>query len=96
MATDRGRIVRADQRVVDSEPPTRVRWAQELDGTPFARILRNAQTAVLLEPSSQGTRVTVELDQRLRGMARFGGFMVRRAARRQLDQALDGLERLHV
>jgi hypothetical protein len=29
--------------------------------------------------------------QKLRGKSRYGGFMARRAARRQLDSALDGL-----
>ena len=32
-------------------------------------------------------------DYKLRGSSRFGGFMVRRATRRQLDEALDGLGR---
>ena len=40
-----------------------------------------------------GTRVTVSMHQRLRGINRFGGFLVRRASRRVLDEALDGLER---
>jgi len=96
MATDRGRFVRADHRVVESVRPRAMRWVQDLADTPFAKILRDAQTSVALEPVDGGTRVTVALDQRLRGMARFGGFMVSRAARRQLDEALDGLERLHV
>jgi hypothetical protein len=33
------------------------------------------------------------LRQSPRGWARFGGFMLRRAARRQLDEALDGMAR---
>ena len=36
------------------------------------------------------------LVQRLRGMARFGIVMVRRAGGRRLDEALDGLERIAV
>jgi carbon monoxide dehydrogenase subunit G len=56
----------------------------------------SAETEVRLEPDGTGaTRVTISTDQRLRGMARFGGFMMRRATRRSLDSALEGLETLH-
>ena len=34
----------------------------------------------------------ITLHQRMRGLSRLGGFMVRRATRRILDEALDGLE----
>ena len=48
------------------------------------------------KPEGDGsTRVTLEQEQKLRGMARLGGVMVRRAARRALDGALEGLESLH-
>jgi len=40
------------------------------------------------------TRVAITLAQRLRGLGLLGGFMVRSAARKQLDGALDGLEAL--
>jgi len=50
---------------------------------------------VRLEPAAAGTRVTLELRQRLRGSARLGAFLVRRAARRQLDDALTRLAELH-
>jgi hypothetical protein len=39
-----------------------------------------------------GTRVTLELSQRARGWSRFGGVLLRRAAGKELDGALDGLE----
>jgi hypothetical protein len=38
--------------------------------------------------------VTIELRQALNGVSRFGGYMVRRAARATLDEALNGLERI--
>ena len=39
--------------------------------------------------------MTIELRQAPAGFfARFGGFMVRRAAAHTLDEALDGLERI--
>jgi hypothetical protein len=37
--------------------------------------------------------VEIELSQRGRRMARFGSFMLRRAARKELDGALDALAR---
>jgi hypothetical protein len=39
--------------------------------------------------------VTIELRQTLNGFfSRFGGYMVRRAAAKTIDEALDGLERI--
>jgi carbon monoxide dehydrogenase subunit G len=96
LRTDKGRAIRADFRVVQSRRPEIRRWRQEVDGTPFEGILVSAETEVRLEPAGgEATRVTLSAEQKLRGMARFGGFMVRRATRRSLDGALDGLERLH-
>ncbi len=94
MHTKKGRGVRADQRVEESEAPRVRRWSQELEGTPFARLLDEAVTEVSLKPEEGGTRVTIELRRRLRGMSKLGGFLFRRAARRQLDEALEGLERI--
>ena len=70
-----------------------MRWRQELAGTPFERLLREALTVVELEPREGGTEVSIEVTQRLRGWSRFGGFLFRRAARAQLDEALAGLQR---
>jgi uncharacterized protein YndB with AHSA1/START domain len=96
LATDKGKAVKADFVVLDREAPTRWRWAQELVGTPFERILATSVTEIVLEPSTDGrrTRVTVSREQTLRGLARFGSFMVTRASARQLDEALGGLEAL--
>ena len=94
LSTDRGRMVRTDQRVLESVAPRRRTWTQQLADTPFARILREARTTVVLDPEGSGTRVSLELRQGLRGMSRLGGFMVARAARRQLDSAFEGLERI--
>jgi carbon monoxide dehydrogenase subunit G len=96
LATDRGRSVRADFRVVDVREGTLLRFEQEVGGTPFARILRSAQTTIRVEPAEDhgGTRVVLEQRQRLRGVAALGGFLVRRATRRILREALDALERM--
>jgi uncharacterized protein YndB with AHSA1/START domain len=96
LRTDKGRAIRADFRVLQSQRPQLRRWRQEVEGTPFEGILEWSETEVRLEPAGDaGTRVTLQQDQKLRGLARFGGFMARRASRRSLDTALDGLETLH-
>jgi uncharacterized protein YndB with AHSA1/START domain len=96
LVTDKGRSVRADFRVLESSAPEVRRFCQEVEGSPFERLLRSAETTIrLAADGAGGTRVTVEIRQRLRGMGTFGGFMVRRATRRVADEALDGLERLH-
>lgn len=99
--TRKGRAVRMDFELLASEPPGpggippgRRAWEQELEGTPFERVLGEAVTEVMLEPAHPGTLVTIALSQRLRGYSRTGGFMLRRATRRRLDEALDGLEAL--
>jgi uncharacterized protein YndB with AHSA1/START domain len=97
LGTDKGRSVRADFRVIESRAPEVRRWAQEVAGTPFERLLRSAETEVRLEPSGGGdaTRVTLTVRQQLRGVGALGGFMVRRATRGQADEALAALARLH-
>jgi uncharacterized protein YndB with AHSA1/START domain len=96
LRTDKGRAIRADFRVTQSRRPELRRWRQEVAGTPFEGILEWSETEIRLEPDGDaGTRVTLEQEQKLRGLARFGGFMARRAARQSLDTALDGLETLH-
>jgi uncharacterized protein YndB with AHSA1/START domain len=91
LKSPRGRSVRADYTRVYSDPPNRLVWRQEVEQTPFERFLREAVTGVLLSPEGAGTRVELRFVQKLRGLARLGGFMARRAAARQLDEALAGL-----
>jgi carbon monoxide dehydrogenase subunit G len=95
LSTQDGRSLRADFRVVDSRAPERRAWEQELAGTPFERVFAAASTEIKLLPDGEGTRVTVVVRQQVRGSARLGGFMVRRATGRVLDEALDALEALH-
>lgn len=98
-------VVRADEFTHE------LRWCQRVAGTPFARVLSSAQTDVRLAPAAErpasavgevtpsagaGTEVTLELRQTLSGFfPRFGGYLVRRAARATLEEALDGLERIY-
>jgi uncharacterized protein YndB with AHSA1/START domain len=95
LATKDGRSLRADFRVTDSRAPERRAWRQEVEGTPFERVFAASSTEVKLLPEGEGTRVTLVMRQQLRGSARMGGFMVRRATGRVLDEALQALEALH-
>lgn len=91
--TKRGKPVRADFRIVTSEPPWRIAWEQELAGTPFERVLNELVTEIVLESVPEGTRVTIAESQKLRGYSRTGGFLMRRATANKLAEALQGLER---
>jgi uncharacterized protein YndB with AHSA1/START domain len=93
---DRGASVRADFSRVGEEPERRLVWRQELAGSPFERFMRAARTELSLEPlpGRDATEVELRSVQRLRGLARLGGPMVRRATARRLEEALDGLERI--
>jgi uncharacterized protein YndB with AHSA1/START domain len=96
MRSDKGAQVRADFRIGQRNKPRIVEWEQELEGTPFARLLRRAATTVTLEGrDDETTRVQIALEQRLQGISRFGGFVVKRAARKQLDAALAALMALY-
>jgi uncharacterized protein YndB with AHSA1/START domain len=110
MTTSRGKVVRADFDLIETDAAGRsLTWSQRVEGTPFARLLRSAETVVELAPAGgaagfpgdegawapSSTVVTIELRQALTGFfPRFGGFMVRRAAAATLEEALDGLERI--
>lgn len=108
LKTAKGKLVRADftlTAAVQSQERTqtpsadaarRLLWVQQLEGSPFARLLASAETEVWLAPrDGASTEVTIELRQTMTGVfPRFGGYMVRRAAAATLDEALDGLERI--
>ena len=95
MRTKKGRTIRADFHIVDSDRPRRFIWTQDLPGTPFERFLALNETEALLEAADGGTRVTLTSRQKLRGLSRIGGgFMLKRATKKQLDEALSALEGL--
>lgn len=94
LQTSAGRNVRADFRCLYSKEPSAYGWEQEVEDSPFAKVFRSAETRIELSESDGGTLVSLETQQRLRGMSRFGGFMMKRATRTQLDVALDSLEGL--
>lgn len=94
MMSSRGRAVRSDFTRVETDAPRRMLWRQEVDESPFERLLSESTIEIALEPDGDDrTRVRLTADQSLRGKTRFGGMMVRRATRRNLDDALDGLKR---
>src|SRR6478735_5572161 len=90
--SSRGRAVRFDWSRVYVQAPDRIVWRQELDQTPFERFMRESVTGVILKPAGESTKVELRIVRKLRGLARFGGIQMRRAVRRELDAALDGLQ----
>jgi uncharacterized protein YndB with AHSA1/START domain len=93
--THRGHTVRADFHVLESDPPRSRTWQQEVVGTPFERVLTESIIEVQLEPAGeQATSVTLVHQQKLKGYSRTGGFLLRRATRGKLDEALDGLAQI--
>lgn len=95
LSSPRGKAVRADYTLVESEALARLVWRQEVEESPFERILRESVTELELERQGAGlTKVSLTVRHRPRGFARFGFVQLRLAAIRQLEGALDGLEGL--
>jgi uncharacterized protein YndB with AHSA1/START domain len=93
--TRRGRPVRLDFTVIESEPPRLRAWTQELAGTPFERLLSSWTTRITLAPEgADGSLVTLEEHQQLRGSLRAGLLLQRRPAVRRVESALTALARL--
>lgn len=67
----KGKIVRADFKLVDTPEPWRIVWSQQVENTPFERVLKSAQTDIRIADGhgSHGplTVVTIELRQTLQG-----------------------------
>lgn len=95
LRSDRGRTIRADNRLTELAEPVTIGWEQEIAGTPFERVMSFSGTTIRLSPAADGaTTVELERRQQMKGMSRFGGFMIRRATGRVLDGALDALAEL--
>jgi uncharacterized protein YndB with AHSA1/START domain len=94
LTSPKGKAVRADFTRLEAAEPRRLVWRQELEATPFERILTEATTSLELSGAGDGTRVRLALDQRPRGWARLAPFQFRAAGKRQVEGALEGLERL--
>ena len=94
LTSAKGKAVRADYTRVTASEPERLVWRQELEATPFERILVEATTSLELTSEDGATRVVLELDQKPRGWARLAPLQFRSAGKRQVEGALEGLERL--
>ncbi|MFZ2114635.1 MAG: SRPBCC family protein [Solirubrobacteraceae bacterium] len=75
-----GKIVRADFKLLEQVDRQRIVWSQQVENTPFARVLRSAETEITLAGASGGpaeghrehpsaTEVTIELRQELQGFS---------------------------
>lgn len=93
LETEKGKGLRADFHCTGSTNGERYAWEQSVEGTPFERILRASTLEIGLRPDGTGTQVTLTAEEALRGLSRLGGTMMRSAARRRLDEALEGIER---
>ena len=93
LETRNGKPVRADYRCTEATRNERLVWEQQIEGTPFEKFLRAAAVEIRVTPADNGSTVTLEGRQSLRGLSRFGGGpMVRRATGRSLDEALANVE----
>ena len=91
LASDSGKPVRADYTRTRAEEPGLLEWQQELAETPFERFLSEARVRIQMGERQDGTTVEITSVERLRGLSRLGGFMVRRATGKRLDEALERL-----
>jgi uncharacterized protein YndB with AHSA1/START domain len=95
MRTKKGKDVRADFRIVELEAPAVLRFAQDIEGTPFEGFLTSLETTIETEPAGDGTKVTLSTRVKPKGISRLGGgTMLKAATKKQFDEALDALEGL--
>jgi uncharacterized protein YndB with AHSA1/START domain len=95
LRSDRGTQVRADYSGGVTLAGERFEWDQQLAGTPFERILRSARVLIDVKGAGDPERRSLVLltsQERLRGLSRLGAPMMRSAAKRRLDEALENLE----
>ena len=52
--TPKGRTLRADYTLLESDHPRRLRWRHEVEESPFERILASSVTELELEPAGGG------------------------------------------
>jgi len=89
-----GRGIRADQILEASEPGRLRRWALVVPGSPFERIVSASVTEARVAPAGDGAcELTLSVEQQPVRWSRLAPFMLRGAARRQLDAALEGMAR---
>lgn len=96
LLSDRGKPIRADYTLAETRPQERLEWHQELEETPFERMLSVSRLVIELARDEEAgtTAVALRSTERLRGLSRLGSPMVRRATRKRLTQALERLEEI--
>jgi uncharacterized protein YndB with AHSA1/START domain len=94
LTSSQGKTVRADYTRLEADEARRLLWRHEVEGSPFERILARSTTEIVLEPENGRTRVAIAVSQQPRGWARLSPFQLRAAATRQVEGALDGLQRV--
>ena len=94
LTSQTGKTVRADYTRLEAEEARRLLWRHEVEESPFERILARSTTEIVLEPEDGRTRVEIAVRQQPRGWARLSPFQLRAAATKQVEGALQGLERL--
>jgi uncharacterized protein YndB with AHSA1/START domain len=95
LVSPKGKSVRADYSMVEAHEPERLVWRHEVEESPFERLLSESTTEIALSAGATGgTVVTLTLNQRPRGWARFSPFQLRAAASKQAQAALEGLAEL--
>lgn len=71
LMSPKGKMVRADFKLIDTPEPRRIVWSQQVENTPFERVLKSAETDIAIADAhgSHGplTEVTIELRQTLPG-----------------------------
>jgi uncharacterized protein YndB with AHSA1/START domain len=96
LRSDRGTQVRADYTGGVAVEGHRFAWDQQVEGTPFERILRSASVEIAVATAGdrdEKSLVSVSTVERLRGLSRLGSPMMRSAAGKRLEEALENLER---
>ena len=96
LVSDSGKPIRADYTLAEARPMELLEWHQELEETPFERMLSTSRLVIELERDEKagGTAIALRSTERLRGLARLGSPMIRRATGKRLGQALEQLEEI--
>jgi uncharacterized protein YndB with AHSA1/START domain len=96
LRSERGTQVRADYSGGVDVEGHRFAWEQQVEGTPFERILRSARVEIAVAragDAGEKSLVNVRSHERLRGLSRLGAPMMRSAAGRRIEEALENLDR---
>lgn len=95
LSTSKGKGVRADFRLLESEQERLMRWEQELANTPFEKVLKSAHTEIRLEEQGAGTLVTLTQSHSFKGkMAAFGARKMKGVSEETLENALTQLAQI--